>query len=94
MNGDNFHHAAGCDQKHHETVSCGPSDAVDHPKHYGGDTPYEVINVLKAWDLLNNFCLANTIKYIARAGLKGALLQDLKKARWYLDYEIKRREEQ
>lgn len=38
------------------------------------------------------FCLGNTIKYIWRAGQKGATLEDLKKARWYLDREIKRLE--
>lgn len=69
------------------------SDPVNHPAHYGGDTPYEVIKVLSAWGLLKNFCLANAVKYIARADKKGSTLDDLKKARWYLDYEIKRMEE-
>lgn len=69
------------------------SDSVNHPAHYGGDTPYEVIKVLGAWGLLKNFCLANVVKYVARAEHKGAELDDLKKARWYLDYEIKRREQ-
>lgn len=61
---------------------------VDHPQHYGGkDNPYEAIKVIEAWDL--GFSLGNTIKYIARAGKKGdATLQDLEKARWYLDREI------
>ena len=57
----------------------------------GGDTPYEVIKVLEAWmpaEAIQSFCLANTIKYVARAGKKGALLEDLKKARWYLDRAI------
>ena len=70
------------------------SDAVNNPSHYGGaDNPYEVIKVIEAWGLHFNFCLANVIKYIARAGHKGALLEDLKKARWYLDREITRREQ-
>jgi hypothetical protein len=34
------------------------------------------------------FCLGNTVKYISRAGKKDALLQDLKKAAWYLQREI------
>jgi hypothetical protein len=41
------------------------------------------------------FCIGNTLKYIWRAGLKGSgvkELEDLKKARWYLDREIARRE--
>lgn len=63
-----------------------------NPKHYGGsDNPYEVIKVLEAWKL-DSFCLGNTIKYIVRAGKKGNALEDLKKALWYLDREIKRRE--
>ena len=40
-----------------------------------------------------NFCLGNAIKYIWRAGQKGDALEDLKKARWYLDREIQRREQ-
>ena len=64
-----------------------PADTVDHPAHYGGaDNPYEAIKVIEAWQL--GFCLGNTIKYIARAGKKGDALEDLKKARWYLDHEI------
>jgi len=66
-------------------------EAVDHPQHYGGaDNPYEAIKVIEAWEL--GFCLGNTVKYIARAGKKDDVLQDLKKARWYLNREIERRE--
>lgn len=66
-------------------------EAIDHPAHYGGaDNPYEAIKVIEAWDL--GFCLGNTIKYISRAGKKGAALEDLKKARWYLDREISNQE--
>lgn len=66
-------------------------DAVNHPAHYGGaDNPYEVIKVLGAWKLLDNFCLGNAIKYIARAGKKGDTVEDLKKAIWYLEYECQR----
>jgi hypothetical protein len=63
------------------------TEAVNHPSHYGGaDNPYEAIKVIDAWGL--GFCLGNTIKYIARAGKKDPTIQDLKKARWYLDHEI------
>lgn len=63
------------------------SDPVDHPLHYGGkDNPYEAIKVIEAWRL--GFNLGNTVKYISRAGKKGSPLEDLKKARWYLDREI------
>ena len=65
------------------------SDPVNHPLHYGGaDSPYEAIKVITAWGL--GFCLGNTLKYIARCGKKHPdLIQDLEKARWYLDQEIK-----
>ena len=67
-------------------------EAVNHPAYYktGG---IEAIDVIEAWNL--DFCLGNTVKYIARAGRKTKDgLQDLKKAEWYLDREIKRREHQ
>jgi hypothetical protein len=67
----------------------GPVSAVEHPAHYGGaDNPYEAIKVIGAWGL--GFCLGNTVKYVSRAGKKdpAALIQDLEKARWYLDREI------
>jgi hypothetical protein len=63
------------------------SEAVNHPAHYGGaDNTYEAIKVIEAWGL--GFCLGNTVKYISRAGKKDDIVQDLKKARWYLDREI------
>ncbi len=67
-------------------------ETVDHPSHYGGDTVYEAIKVIEAWDL--GFCLGNVVKYISRAGKKTKLsyIEDLKKARWYLDREISRLE--
>ena len=68
------------------------SDSVNHPTHYGGDTAYEAIKVIEAWKL--GFCLGNTVKYIARAERKGSPLEDLKKARWYLDREIAKREQE
>lgn len=62
-------------------------EAVNHPEHYGGaDNLYEAIKVIEAWKL--NFNLGNSVKYIARAGKKDVLLQDLKKAAWYLNREI------
>jgi len=66
------------------------TETVDHPAHYGGsDDPYEAIKVIDAWGL--NFSLGSAIKYVARAGRKYASpLEDLRKARWYIDHEIKR----
>ena len=63
------------------------AETVNHPAHYGGaDNPYEAIKVIEAWDL--GFNLGNSIKYISRAGKKDDPIEDLKKARWYLDREI------
>ncbi len=69
----------------------GQADSVNHPAHYGGaDNPYEAMKVIRAWNL--GFSLGNTVKYIARHEHKGANLEDLRKARWYLDEEIAHRE--
>lgn len=68
------------------------SEQVNHPAHYGGEhNIYEAIKVIDAWGL--GFCLGNTVKYISRAGKKGDRLEDLKKAKWYLDHEIAKLEE-
>jgi hypothetical protein len=66
-------------------------DPVNHPDHYGGaNNPYEAIKVIEAWGL--GFNLGNVAKYIARTDRKDNALEDLKKARWYLDREIQNRE--
>lgn len=60
-----------------------------NPAHYAfaGET-YTPIKVIRAWGL--GFSLGNAIKYMARAGRKDPtkVIEDLKKARWYLDEEI------
>jgi hypothetical protein len=62
-------------------------EAVNHPQHYGGENnQYEAIKVIEAWEL--DFCLGNTVKYISRAGKKDNIVQDLKKAKWYLERKI------
>jgi hypothetical protein len=63
-------------------------EAVNNPKHYGGDTTYEAIKVIEAWEL--NFHLGNVVKYINRAGKKDLTKtkEDLLKAKWYLDRYI------
>ena len=69
-------------------------DDVNHPSHYASESGLEAIEVIEAFFHGNAF-LANTFKYIARAGKKGGeakRLEDLKKARWYLEREIKREE--
>ena len=62
-------------------------ELVNHPQHYGGENnEYEAIKVIEAWRL--DFCLGNTVKYISRAGKKDDVIQDLKKAKWYLERKI------
>ena len=65
-------------------------EKVNHPAHYLKDSGHEVIDVIESWDL--NFSLGNAIKYIARSGKKDENLnvQDLEKALWYINREIKR----
>jgi hypothetical protein len=70
-----------------------PKEAVDHPDHYGGDTTYEVFKVVEAWGLDEDAYLFNVVKYVARAKKKGKFLEDLKKARVYLDRRIKQLED-
>lgn len=66
------------------------SDVVNHPPHYKANG-IEAIDVIEGFGL--GFRLGNTVKYILRAGRKSeaATLEDLKKARWYLDREIAER---
>ena len=69
-------------------------EAVDHPSHYGGDTPHEVIKCLEAWGLEFDALRWNAVKYIARAGKKGDMLTDLRKAAFYLNRRIAALEEE
>jgi len=66
-------------------------DPVNSPSHYthGG---VETIDYIEAKGLDKDFCLANVIKYVSRAGYKISTLEDLKKAQFYLNRAIKRLE--
>lgn len=67
------------------------NDPVNHPKHYTAHpSGVECIQITEHM----NFCLGNAVKYIWRADSKGDELTDLRKARWYIDREIARREQQ
>lgn len=66
------------------------NDIINAPSHYCEGREYQPIDVISDWGL--NFNLGNTVKYISRAGRKDDIVQDLKKARFYLDYEIRRLE--
>lgn len=61
------------------------SDPVNKPSHYAALRP-EPITVIEGWNL--GYRLGNVVKYIARHRNKGETIQDLKKARYYLDREI------
>lgn len=66
-------------------------DAVNRPSHYAEGRKYEPIDVIEDWGL--GMHLGNATKYISRAGRKGDELEDLKKARWYIDRRISMVEE-
>lgn len=59
--------------------------SVNHPPHYN-TSKFEAWDVIDAWGL--GFNLGNVLKYICRSDHKGKRLEDLKKARDYLDREI------
>lgn len=68
-------------------------DPVSHPDHYGGDVPTEPIKVIREWGM--NFALGNAVKYLSRAGKKdpSKKVEDLSKAIFYIEDEIKRGED-
>lgn len=70
-------------------VGGGGNDVVNHPPHYQSKTGLETIDVIEGFEL--GFRLANVIKYVLRCERKNGI-EDLKKARWYLDREIQKRE--
>jgi Protein of unknwon function (DUF3310) len=63
-------------------------DPVNSPIHYRSHlSGVECIQITEHM----NFCLGNAVKYIWRAGLKSSSeIEDLRKARWYVDREIQR----
>ncbi len=69
---------------HHPSMD---DDSINHPSHYTS-RGIECIQVTEMF----NFCRGNAIKYIWRAGEKSkdTEIEDLKKAVWYLEREIKR----
>ena len=68
------------------------NDVVNRPTHYT-DGKIEVIEYIE--DKKLGFCLGNAIKYISRAGKKDPTkeIEDLKKAKWYIERRIKELEE-
>lgn len=73
------------------------ADNVNHPPHYRASSAkcecgkqIECIDVTRHMD----FNLGNALKYIWRSNHKGKPIEDLKKAIWYLNDEIKKREQE
>lgn len=66
------------------------ADMVNHPPHYTSHpSGVECIQVTEHY----GFCIGSAIKYLWRAGLKGDAVEDLKKAVWYINREIAKREQ-
>ena len=65
-------------------------DDINHPSHYTQGA-IEVIDYIE--DKKLGYRLGNVVKYVSRAGHKGDAIKDLKKARWYLNREIEKREQ-
>lgn len=66
-----------------------PADPVNHPSHYNSHpSGIEVIEITQHMD----FLLGNVVKYVLRCDHKGGI-EDLKKARWYIDRAISLREQ-
>ena len=64
-------------------------DAVNHPQHYTSHpSGIECIQVTEHM----GFNLGNALKYIWRCDLKKDAVEDLKKARWYIDRELEKRQ--
>ena len=62
------------------------TDAINPPHYQDHPSGIQCIQITEHM----NFCLGNAIKYIWRAGLKNNAIEDLEKARWYLDREIEK----
>ena len=63
-------------------------DSINHPAHYIDGRDHEPIDVIEDWQL--GYCLGQVIKYVSRAGRKGDALEDLRKAEFYLQRQIRK----
>lgn len=68
-------------------------DPVENPAHYasGGIECIDAMLAAFGTEAVANFCRGNAFKYLWRGGKKDDTIQDLKKAKWYLDKEIELR---
>ena len=63
------------------------NDLINRPAHYTQGDGIEPIDFIESNDL--SFCEGNVVKYVVRAPYKGTEIQDLRKARFYLERLIK-----
>jgi len=64
------------------------NDPVQHPAHYTAHASgVECIQITEHM----GFNLGNAMKYIWRADLKNDAIEDLQKAKWYIERELKKR---
>ena len=72
------------------------SDPINAPPHYNinwkGEKSIETFDYINSWKM--GYAEGNIIKYVSRHKYKGRPLQDLKKARWYLEKLINKLEEE
>lgn len=72
------------------TVNTGPEkseyDIISRPSHYEAGRKYAPKDVIRDWGL--NYNLGSAVKYLARAGRKDAIINDLEKARTFIQFEI------
>ena len=62
------------------------SDVIKHPAHYTDGRKYEPKDVIRDWQL--NFNIGSAVKYLSRAGRKDDIVQDLRKAQQFIQFEI------
>ena len=64
------------------------TDMINHPPHYTAHpSGVECIQITEHM----GFCIGNAVKYLWRADMKGRAIEDLEKARFYIDREIAKR---
>ena len=63
-------------------------DIINRPAHY--TRGIETIDYIRSWEM--DYVRGNIIKYVTRFPYKGTALQDLQKAKWYIEYLIKQEE--
>lgn len=72
-------------------------ERVNHPTHYRGENGVECIDAIESvtslYEGFSGYCIGNILKYVWRHRLKGGI-QDLEKAKWYIDRLISYYEEE